>query len=235
MNCATEKNNKVYLMGEIVSDATFSHEVYGEGFYEFFVRVARLSGQSDILPVTLSERLIQGGMLSKGKTICALGQFRSYNKIENGRSRLMLTVFVRELLEELPGKNPNSILLSGYICKPPVYRTTPFNREIADVLVAVNRAYNKSDYIPCIAWGRNARFVRNLVVGDRIAISGRIQSREYQKKLSETDIKTMTAYEVSVSKLAAFEAGEDFDIESEFDLYTLQNKTDDVVAANAEY
>ena len=225
MNYVTEKNNKVYLQGEIVSDATFSHEVYGEGFYEFFVKVMRLSGQADILPVTLSERLIQDGLLSKGKTICALGQFRSYNKIESGKSRLMLTVFVRELLDELPNRNPNSILLSGYICKPPVYRTTPFNREIADVLIAVNRAYNKSDYIPCIAWGRNARFVKNLGVGDRIAVSGRIQSREYQKKLSETDIKTMTAYEVSVSKIAAFEAGEDFDIDTEFDLYTLQNRS----------
>ena len=230
MHYITEKNNKVFIAGEIVSDATFSHEVYGEGFYEFFVRVMRLSGQADILPVTLSERLIQDGMLGKGKNICALGQFRSYNKIENGKSRLMLTVFVRELLEELPNKNPNSILLSGYICKPPVYRTTPFNREIADVLIAVNRAYNKSDYIPCIAWGRNARFVKNLEVGDRIAVSGRIQSREYQKKLTETDVKTMTAYEVSVSKLAAFESGEDFDIESEFDLYTLQNKDQSVIA-----
>ena len=170
MNYVTEKNNKVYVQGEIVSDASFSHEVYGEGFYEFYVKVMRLSGQADILPVTLSERLIQGGMLCKGKNICALGQFRSYNKIENGKSRLMLTVFVRELLDERPGKNPNSILLSGYICKPPVYRTTPFNREIADVLIAVNRAYNKSDYIPCIAWGRNARFVKNLCVGDKIAV-----------------------------------------------------------------
>ena len=223
MNYATEKNNKVYVMGEIVSDAAFSHEVYGEGFYEFSVRVMRLSGQADILPVTLSERLIQGGMLAKGKTICALGQFRSYNKIENGKSRLMLTVFVRELLDAQTGKNPNSILLSGYICKPPVYRTTPFNREIADILVAVNRAYNKSDYIPCIAWGRNARFVRNLSVGDKIAVSGRIQSREYQKRLTETETRTMTAYEVSVSKLAAYDSAEDFDIDSEFDLYTLQS------------
>ncbi|MBO5027699.1 MAG: single-stranded DNA-binding protein [Clostridia bacterium] len=234
MNYVTEKNNKVYIAGEIVSDATFSHEIYGEGFYEFFVRVMRLSGQADILPVTLSERLIQGGMLGKGKQIYALGQFRSYNKIENGRSRLMLTVFVRELLEELPDKNPNSILLSGYICKPPIYRTTPFNREIADVLVAVNRAYNKSDYIPCIAWGRNARFVKNLTVGDKIAISGRIQSREYQKKLSETEMKTMTAYEVSVSKLAAFDSTEEFDIDSEFDLYSLQNKSESF-ATSAEY
>ena len=222
MNYATEKNNKVYVMGEIVSDATFSHEVYGEGFYEFFVKVMRLSGQADILPVTVSERLIQGALLGKGRTICAVGQFRSYNKLENGKSRLMLTVFVRELLDETPEKNPNNILLSGYICKPPVYRTTPFNREIADVLVAINRA---SDYIPCIAWGRNARFVKNLSVGDKVAIAGRIQSREYQKRYSETNVKTMTAYEVSVSKLAAFDADEDFDIETEFDLYTLQKES----------
>ncbi len=221
MNYNVEKNNKVYVMGEIVSDAVFSHEVYGEGFYEFFVKVMRLSGQADTLPVTVSERLIEGGALRKGKTISAIGQFRSYNKIENGKSRLMLTVFVRELVEAAGEKNPNSILLSGYICKPPVYRTTPFNREIADVLVAVNRAYNKSDYIPCIAWGRNARFVKTLSVGDRVAVSGRIQSREYQKKLSETEMKTMTAYEVSVSKLAAFDSGEDFDLEGEFDLYSL--------------
>ena len=234
MNYVSEKSNKVYIMGEIISDAVFSHEVYGEGFYEFFVRVMRLSGQADILPVTLSERLIQDGLLAKGKAICAVGQFRSYNKLENGKSRLMLTVFVRELLDELPGKNPNTILLSGYICKPTVYRTTPFNREIADVLIAVNRAYNKSDYIPCIAWGRNARFVKNLNVGDRIAVSGRIQSREYQKKFSDTDMKTMTAYEVSVSKLAAFEPGEEFDLENEFDLYTAQNKNG-VSAIGAEY
>ncbi|MBR7100407.1 MAG: single-stranded DNA-binding protein [Clostridia bacterium] len=229
MNYVTEKNNKVYIMGEIVSDAVFSHEVYGEGFYEFFVKVMRLSGQEDILPVTVSERLIASGSLKQGATICALGQFRSYNKLESGKSRLMLTVFVRELLEEIPSRNPNSIVLSGYICKPPVYRTTPFNREIADLLIAVNRAYNKSDYIPCIAWGRNARFVRGLNVGDKIALSGRIQSREYQKRMSEEDVKIMTAYEVSVSKLAAFDSAEEFDLEAEFDLYAMHGEKSDAI------
>ena len=222
MDHNTEKNNRVFLMGEIVSEATFSHEVYGEGFYELFVRVMRLSGQADILPVTISERLIEGNDLKVGSRICALGQFRSYNKLEGGRSRLMLTVFVRELAEESAARNPNSIVLSGYICKPPVYCTTPFNREIADLLIAVNRAYNKSDYIPCIAWGRNARFVQNLKVGDRVALSGRIQSREYVKRLSETQSVTMTAYEVSVSKLAAFDEDENFDLDGEFELYTAQ-------------
>ncbi len=220
MNYNTEKNNKVYVYGEIVSEAQFSHEVYGEGFYEFYVKVMRLSGQADILPVTVSERIMTEDM-KPGGTICALGQFRSYNKLEGGKSRLMLTVFVRELLDEQPGKNPNSVVLSGYICKPPVYRTTPFNREIADLLIAVNRSYNKSDYIPAIAWGRNARFVRNLSVGDKVALSGRIQSREYQKKQPDESFVTMTAYEVSVSKLAAFDDDSEFDIDEEFDLYSV--------------
>ncbi len=220
MNYNTEKNNRVYIFGEIISDAQLSHEVYGEGFYEFKVKVMRLSGQADILPVTVSERIMTEDM-KVGGTICALGQFRSYNKLEGGKSRLMLTVFIRELFDTEPGKNPNSIVLSGYICKPPVYRTTPFNREIADLLIAVNRSYNKSDYIPAIAWGRNARFVSNLTVGDKVALSGRIQSREYQKKQPDDSFITMTAYEVSISKLAAFDDESEFDIDEEFDLYSV--------------
>lgn len=216
MNYLTEKNNKVYLSGVIVGEAVFSHEVYGEGFYEMKVQVARLSGQSDILPVTISERLIAAKSLKVGAELNAIGQFRSYNKLVDEKSKLMLTVFVREVLDTPVCKNPNSIVLSGYVCKPPVYRTTPFNREIADLLIAVNRSYNKSDYIPCIAWGRNARFVKNIAVGEKIAIAGRIQSREYQKKFSETDIKTLTAYEVSVCKLAAYDNAENFDLEEEF-------------------
>jgi len=202
-------NNKVFIRGEILSKANFSHEIYGEGFYEMEVKVDRLSGQCDILPVTISERLMEEKDLQVGSIISALGQFRSYNRIVDGKSKLMLTVFVREILPIDENKNPNNIVLSGYICKEPIYRTTPFNREISDVLIAVNRAYNKSDYIPCIAWGRNARFVKNLKVGDFITISGRIQSREYQKKYSETDIRVLTAYEVSINKLSTEE--EDFE------------------------
>lgn len=216
MNSLEKQNNKVYIKGEIVTEAKFSHEIYGEGFYEMEVMVKRLSGQCDMLPVTISERLIEENSLKIGSEICAIGQFRSYNKQVDGKSKLMLTVFVRELLTEEAYKNPNSIVLCGYICKTPIYRTTPFNREIADILIAVNRAYNKSDYIPCIAWGRNARFVKNLSVGEKVAISGRIQSREYQKKISENETKLMTAYEVSVSKLAAFDNVDNFDIEKEF-------------------
>lgn len=216
MNNLTEKNNKVFVSGEIITEAQFSHEVYGEGFYEISILVKRLSGQGDILPVTISERLIENKNLKIGDTINALGQFRSYNKLVDGKSKLMLTIFVRELLDYNPAKNPNSIVLSGYICKPPIYRTTPFNREIADLLIAVNRSYNKSDYIPCIAWGRNARFAKNLAVGEKIAIAGRIQSREYQKRLEDEQIAVLTAYEVSISKLCAFDNALEFDADAEF-------------------
>lgn len=219
MNNILEKNNKVFISGEIVSNAEFSHEVYGEGFYEMNVLVKRLSGQGDVLPVTVSERLISDKDLKIGVTINALGQFRSYNKLVDGKSKLMLTVFIRELLDYPVVKNPNNIVLTGYVCKQPIYRTTPFNREIADMLIAVNRSYNKSDYIPCIAWGRNARFAKNIAVGEKVAISGRIQSREYQKKISETETVTLTAYEVSISKLLAYENVETFDSDEEFGVY----------------
>ena len=229
MNYFAEKNNKVFISGEIVTKAEFSHEVYGEGFYEMNVLVKRLSGHGDVLPVTISERLITDRDLKVGMSINALGQFRSYNKLVDGKSKLMLTVFVRELLEEGEFRNPNSIVLTGYVCKSPVYRTTPFNREIADILIAVNRSYNKSDYIPCIAWGRNARFAKNLAVGEKIAISGRIQSREYQKKITDDDVRTLTAYEVSISKLAAYENAENFDADEEFNVlgYSLSEQNSD--------
>ena len=211
-----KQNNRVYLRGTIVTEKRFSHEVYGEGFYEMDVAVKRLSGQEDVLPITISERLIESESLTVGSTLSAEGQFRSYNKLVDGKSKLMLTVFVREIADEKYSVNPNNIVLSGYICKQPTYRTTPFNREICDMLIAVNRAYNKSDYIPCIAWGRNARFVKNIAVGEKIAVVGRIQSREYQKR-TEDDIKTLTAYEVSVSKVAAYENADAFDLDAEFE------------------
>ncbi len=216
MNNLEKQNNKVYLSGEIVTKARFSHEIYGEGFYEMDVLIKRLSGQSDVLPITISERLIEKSDLKIGSYLSAIGQFRSYNKQIDGKSKLMLTVFIREILDVTYAQNPNVIVLTGFICKPPIYRTTPFCREIADLLIAVNRAYNKSDYIPCIAWGRNARFVKNLQVGEKVMLSGRIQSREYQKKISENEVKLMTAYEVSISKLAICDAYESFDIENEF-------------------
>ena len=195
-----EENNKLFLSGEIVSEPKFSHEIYGEGFYELFLSVKRLSSQCDVIPITISERLIEEGKLEVGNTVTVSGQFRSYNKVEDGKSRLMLTAFIRELLPNDDVKNPNQIRLSGYVCKPTIYRTTPFQREICDVLIAVNRAYNKSDYIPAIAWGRNARYLKNIAVGEKVTVWGRIQSREYQKKDGE-NVVTKVAYEISISRI----------------------------------
>jgi len=199
-------SNKVYLSGTVAAPPAYSHEIYGEGFYELHIAVERLSDQKDILPVTLSERLMEGRDFIQGSPIAVLGQFRSYNKISDGKSKLMLTVFVRELTEPDESQNPNSVELCGYVCKPPIYRMTPFKREISDLLLAVNRAYNKSDYIPCIAWGRNARFVKNVPVGAQISIKGRIQSREYQKKIDDERYETKIAYEVSVGRVESADA-----------------------------
>lgn len=203
----TEKmieNNKVTVIGEVVSEFTFSHEVFGEGFYILNLSVNRLSDQADIIPLLISERLIDVNVDYRGKTMEAVGQFRSYNRHEGMKNRLVLSVFVRELsfLEEFTDyTKTNQIFLDGFICKSPIYRKTPLGREIADLLVAVNRPYGKSDYIPCIAWGRNARFASNFEVGCRLKIWGRVQSREYTKKISDTECETRIAYEVSVSKL----------------------------------
>jgi len=203
MNYEDMNNNRVILTGVVVEEAKFSHEVFGEGFYEIKLEVPRLSSQIDVLPITISERLLGTHDTSLGSKICVVGQFRSYNKLEQEHSRLMLTVFVRDVIEIDEEVNPNTIELEGYICKPPLYRTTPFKREICDVLIAVNRAYNKSDYIPCIAWGRNARYVNGLSVGDRLSIQGRIQSREYQKLNETGDYITKIAYEVSISRVVS--------------------------------
>ena len=194
-------NNKVFLCGTIETNPVFSHESFGEAFYEIKLSVKRLSNQNDIIPITISDKLLTSDM-KVGSKLALKGQFRSYNKIEDGKSKLMLTVFVRELIDFNETMNPNIIEITGFICKEPTYRTTPFKREICDVLVAVNRAYNKSDYLPCIAWGRNARFVKNLEIGKKVNLVGRIQSREYQKKLENGEIVSRIAYEVSINKIS---------------------------------
>ena len=198
------ENNKVSVIGTIVSDFTFSHAVFGEGFYLLDLSVSRLSEQADVIPLMISERLIDVTRDYRGCTIEAIGQFRSYNRHEGSKNRLVLSVFVREVrfMEEFTDyTKTNQIFLDGYICKEPIYRKTPLGREIADLLVAVNRPYGKSDYIPCLAWGRNARYASGFAVGTRILIWGRVQSREYTKRLSETECEKRVAYEVSVSKL----------------------------------
>ena len=198
------ENNKVSVIGEVVSEFTFSHEVFGEGFYIADLAVSRLSDQVDVIPLMVSERLLDVKQDYRGQTVEAIGQFRSYNCHEGVKNRLVLSVFVRELnfLEEFTDcTKTNQIYLDGYICKEAIYRKTPLGREIADLLLAVNRPYGKSDYIPCIAWGRNARYASGFAVGSRVRVWGRVQSREYTKKLSETQCEKRVAYEVSVSKL----------------------------------
>ncbi len=200
------KNNKVTLSGEIVSDFEFSHEIFGEGFYTTMLASERLSGAKDTVPIMVSERLVDVKADWTGNPVKVSGQLRSYNKHEEGRSKLVLSVFVREF-EDITEKrdfgleDENLISLDGYICKEPKYRETPLGREITDILLAVNRTYGKSDYIPCIAWGRNARFAESLEVGTRLQIEGRIQSREYQKRISDDEVETRVAYEVSIAKM----------------------------------
>lgn len=196
-------NNQAVIIGTIEDEFRFNHEIYAEKFYTCTIKVSRLSGTSDDVRIMVSERLIMDGNYEIGDTVEVSGQFRSYNSYENGDNRLVLTVFAKDIAHftESENKNPNTLHLNGFICKQPVYRTTPFGREITDLLLAVNRSYNKSDYIPIIAWGRNARFAKNLNVGDNVKIWGRIQSRTYQKRLSDDDVMTKTAYEVSINRM----------------------------------
>ena len=198
------ENNQVTIMGKVATEFSFSHEVFGEGFYMVEVEVKRLSNSEDRIPLMISERLIDVTQDYTGEYIMVHGQFRSYNRHEEQKNRLVLSVFVREIsfMEEEPdGTKTNSIWLDGYICKEPIYRKTPLGREIADLLLAVNRPYGKSDYIPCICWGRNARYASGFEVGEHVQLLGSIQSREYVKRISDTETEKRVAYEVSVSKL----------------------------------
>ena len=196
-------NNHAEMIGFAETEPEFNHELFGEKFYTFMLKIPRLSGISDCIKIMVSERLIADFDIEVGKEIEVTGQFRSYNSYQDGENRLILTVFAKDIKSPDPdeNKNPNSLFLNGFVCKEPVYRTTPFGREITDLLLAVNRTYNKSDYIPVIAWGRNARYCRNFKVGERVKIWGRVQSREYQKRIDEENTITKTAYEVSISKL----------------------------------
>ena len=196
------EDNEARIVGCVASTLCFSHEVQTEVFYRFTVSCERLSENKDTIIVTISERLLEDIELSIGSNVEIIGQFRSYNNYSGQGNKLILTLFAKHLrLIEEDEMCENEIFLNGYICKPVIYRVTPFGREIADILIAVNRAYNKSDYIPCIAWGRNAKYVSTLEVGTNVKIYGRMQSREYQKRISEEETVTKTAYEVSISKL----------------------------------
>lgn len=206
------ENNQVTVIGEIISGFSYSHEIFGEGFYMMDVRCERLSNSYDIIPVMVSERLMDVSKDYSGRMVCVSGQFRSYNRHEERKNRLILSVFAREI--SYPGEvenasKANQIYLEGYLCKEPVYRKTPLGREIADLLLAVNRPYGKSDYIPCICWGRNARYASSFQVGELCSVHGRIQSREYIKKLADESTEKRVAYEVSISKIELLKEGEE--------------------------
>ena len=217
MNTNYLENNYLTLVGKVTGEKRFSHEIYGERFYVFNLEIPRLSGNSDIIPITVSERLIKEETLQEGQQLLVKGQFRSYNSYENEKNRLILTVFAKDIVEveekeeeeenEMVKKDTitNEVVLVGYICKKPIYRQTPFGREISDLLLAVNRAYNKSDYIPCIAWGRNARFCQDIEVGTQVKVVGRVQSRQYEKKHDDGTAEIRVAYEVSVGSLEVIE------------------------------
>lgn len=213
------ENNHLVLVGKVTSDKTYSHEIYGEKFYIFDLEVPRLSKAIDVIPITVSERLLTNLNLEIGKKLAVEGQFRSYNSYQNERNKLILTVFAKDIIEVVDSEEEqedeekketvtNEVILSGYVCKKPIYRQTPFDREIADLLLAVNRAYNKSDYIPCIAWGRNARFCQNLEVGTEVKIVGRVQSRKYEKKFEDGTSEVRVAYEVSISSMEIIDKNE---------------------------
>lgn len=200
LNCI--EDNEACVVGVVCGYLSYSHDVYGERFYRFMLRSDRLSQNSDLICVTVSEKMLADISIDIGVHLSVAGQFRSYNNYSGIGNKLVLTLFAKDIKVTDESEEPiNEIYLNGYICKPIVYRVTPFGREIADILLAVNRAFNKSDYIPCIAWGRNARFVKHLDVGQNLKIWGRMQSREYQKKISETETVTKTAYEVSINRL----------------------------------
>ena len=196
--------NSIHLRGQIMQNLEFGHELFGEQFYVTTLRVPRLSGAEDFLPITLSERLLIDEPITAGSTLCLEGQLRSYNKVIEGSGRLLITAFAQRLINcDEDTENPNRVQLTGALCKAPSYRTTPFGREIADLMLAVNRSYGKSDYIPCIAWGRTARYASNLKIGDKVQLVGRFQSRAYQKQMPDGTILNKVAYEVSISRLSA--------------------------------
>ena len=232
------ENNYLTLVGKVTSEKKFSHEIYGERFFSFDLSIPRLSQSEDIIPITVSERIINEDMMTIGTKLIVKGQFRSYNSYDSEKNRLILTVFAKDIqkVEEEPiaqyDENEsedsvnefakkdmitNEVVLIGYICKKPIYRQTPFGREIADLLLAVNRAYNKSDYIPSIAWGRNARFCQNLEVGTEVKIVGRIQSRNYEKKYENREVIKRVAYEVSIGSLEVIKNSENEENNEETD------------------
>ena len=207
-----QKNNYAALSGEVIQEPIYSHSAGGEDYFTFPLRCLRLSGAEDLLNLVLSRTQLEQLDGRPGDRVGVVGQVRSYNKIIEGAGRLLITAFAQKIVENDEHENPNQIQLTGTLCKAPAYRTTPFGREIADMMLAVNRAYGKSDYIPCITWGRSARFAAKLNVGDKIMLTGRLQSRAYQKQMPDGNVIEKTAYEVSVGHLELIDGAHGVDM-----------------------
>ena len=204
------EHNQVIMSGTVLQPLTMSHSAYGEDFYGTVLSVARRSGLLDRIPILIPGRILGSDMHCLGQRIQSRGQYRSWTQHEQGRNHLILQVFVTEL-SFLGRSGPaacsrNDIYLDGYVCRDPIYRLTPRGREIAEMLLAVGRAYNKSDYLPCICWGTNARAAQSMKSGAHVRIWGRIQSRIYHKSLlpedgGSRDYIEKTAYEISVARM----------------------------------
>ena len=211
------ETNKITACGQIKSPLQFSHKTYGEAFYTFELGIERRSGYVDEINVMISERLIYETPLQVGDFVEITGQIRTYNETVEGRNKLNVVVFAREIIiNEDMVYYENYVYLEGFLCKPPIKRTSPLGRDICDLMIAVNRMYNKSDYIPCIAGGRNANYAETLGVGTKIFIEGRIQSREYKKKFEDGTSEVRKAFEVSILKLEE-DADEQWDEEEPFE------------------
>ncbi len=196
------ESNLAELCGAVLTELKFSHKTYGEIFYTFVLGIERRSGYIDEINIMVSERLIFDNPPRINDYIEIKGQVRTYNEILEGRNKLNVVVFAKEIYtSENFGYNENYVYLEGFLCKEPVKRTSPLGRDICDLMLAVNRMYNKSDYVPCIAWGRNAGYAESLSVGTKLSIEGRIQSREYRKKLEDGTSETRKAFEVSIVKI----------------------------------
>jgi len=181
------KNNEVNICGELAYDFVYSHTISGKNYYTADLIVSRFSKRLDIIPLVISERLVNIHEHYRECKAKIIGQFQSHNIQTRNKSHLKLSVFVEDIHfgNELSDfADSNEIVLDGFICKQPKFRITSLGREIVDVMLAVNRSYgNKSDYIPCIAWEREARYISQFDVGTQISVKGRIQSREYTKKI----------------------------------------------------
>ena len=194
-----QKENRVVLRGTVAGEAVLSHQVHGIDFYRFPLAVPRLSGREDLLNILFPLSSPETALPQAGAFVEVTGEIRSFNNRSGVGNRLVITVLARSVV---PGEGDpcNQVFLHGVLCKPPVLRRTPLGRDICDLLLAVNRRYRRADYLPCIAWGSLAHLCGSLTVGDRVRLTGRLQSRLYNKTI-EGRLEVRTAFEVSIMSL----------------------------------